>query len=324
MSYDWIKIIAFIAAICFVWVLAFTIGAPRASVGQLFGLITYAPDFETAKSEGQLLYEAKEAGAFSFDILDFNTRSIQKDYYSTLMMAANSVQEGDIFVTSDFEDSREKNESPMRSFIDSYYTVAFDLDSLIAAAKEYAIKHGIENKDGVYVCDKIVTDSVFSERMQSDPRFRDKQSARYSAGLEDEAERIIAVWNNACKLEKVLEEHPELRVNYRPFTQTLDAMDEDKREKSDYYKVWQSKTELTYGLNLGKLAGGKEKITDLYSRTITPEDGEPYLTADGIVLCVFNYTAQQPHLQYETLGYIVYMVETYSNFLDVESDNLIK
>lgn len=324
LSYDWVKIVAFIVAVCFVWVLAFTIGAPRASVGQVFGLLTYAPDFETAKSESRLLYEAKEKGVFSFDILDFNTRSIQKDYYSTLMMAANSVQEGDIFITSDFEDTRAKNESPMRSFVDSFYGSAYDLDSLIKAAKDYALKNGIEYNDGVYSCNKTVTDSVFSLRMQKDPRFRDKKSARYAEGEESEAKRIVAVWNNACKLEKVLADHPELRVNYRPFTQMLDAMDEDKREGSDYYKIWQNKTEATYGLNLGKLTGGGENITDLYSRTITPEDGEPYLTADGVVLCVFDYTAEQSHLQYETLGYIVYMIETYSNFLNVEPGNLIK
>ena len=87
--------------------------------------------------------------------------------------------------------------------------------------------------------------------------------------------------------------------------------------------MWLEKKELTYAINLGKLTGGANNITDLYARTITPEDGEPYLSADGVALCVFDYAAFQPHLQYETLGYIVYMAETYSNFLTVQPENLV-
>ena len=130
LSYDWLKIIAIIIAIALVWSLAFTTGAPRASVGQTFGLFTYAPDFEKAKDEGTLLSEAKADGAFSYDILDFNVRSMQKDYYATIMTAANSVQEGDIFVTSDFAETQEKNQSPFRSFVDGYGSVVYDLDAL--------------------------------------------------------------------------------------------------------------------------------------------------------------------------------------------------
>lgn len=324
LAYDWVKICAVIVAVCFVWVLAYTIGAPRASVGQVFGLLTYAPDFEVAKSGKALLGEAETHGAFSYDILDFNMRDMPKDYYSTLMMAADSVQEGDVFITSDFAETIKKNESPLRTFIDGYYGRVYNIDLLISDAKEYARKNGIiQNADGTYGCDKTVTDSLFSSRMEKDPRFRDENSKKYAEGQQNEYERIIAVWNNACKAEKLLEEHPELRINYRPFTQTLEAMGEEEREKSEYYKTWLEQKELTYAINLGKLTGGANNITDLYARTITPEDGEPYLSADGVALCVFDYAAFQPHLQYETLGYIVYMAETYSNFLTVQPENLV-
>ena len=324
LSYDWLKICAVIVAVCFVWVLAYTMGAPRASVGQVFGLLTYAPDFEVAKSGAELLGDAKTHGAFSYDILDFNTRDMPKDYYSTLMMAADSVQEGDVFVTSDFAESIEKHESNMRNFIDGYYGKVYDIDSLVKGAKEYARKNGIvQNADGTYGCDKRITDSLFSSRMEKDPRFRDKKSQKYADGQKNEYERIIAVWNNACKVEKLLEDHPELRIDYRPYTQILESMSEEERVKSNYYKIWEGQSEHTYGLNLGKLTGGANNITDLYARTITPEDGEPYLSADGIALCVFDYAAYQPHLQYESLGYIVYMAETYSNFLAEKPENLV-
>ena len=41
LSYDWIKMIAVVLGIVFVWILAFTIGAPRASEGQVFGVYYY-------------------------------------------------------------------------------------------------------------------------------------------------------------------------------------------------------------------------------------------------------------------------------------------
>lgn len=324
LSYDWLKIIAIIIAIALVWSLAFTTGAPRASVGQTFGLFTYAPDFEKAKDEGTLLSEAKADGAFSYDILDFNVRSMQKDYYATIMTAANSVQEGDIFVTSDFAETQEKNQSPFRSFVDGYGSVVYDLDALVSDAKSYALSNGIVQKDGEYTVDDAVVASKFAERMKKDPRFRNTQSQKYADGLKSEKERMISVWNNAVILENVLKNHPELRVNYRMFDQTINAIDEADREKSDYYKYWQEETEKTYAINLGKLTGGKEGITSLYSRQIEVEGEDPVVSADGVVLCVFNYKEFQPDLQYETLGYINYMIKKYSDFADFTNNELIK
>ena len=100
LSYDWFKIIIIIAAVALVWSLAFTMGAPRATTGQTFGFFVYS-DFQCAKRESDVLQDAKNKGAFSYDVLDFNTRSLTKDYYATVMTASTSVQEGDVFIMSD-------------------------------------------------------------------------------------------------------------------------------------------------------------------------------------------------------------------------------
>lgn len=324
ISYDWVKIVAIIAAIALIWGLAFTIGAPRASVGQTFGLFTYAPDFGVAESESETLARAKKNGAFSYDILDFNTRLLERDYYSTVMTAADSVQEGDIFITSDFSDTVESKTSPMRSFVDGYYSSCYDYDSLISDAKEYALQNGVYEDNGSYYINENRVAALFSSRMERDPRFRNKKSEKYRNGLESEAERIKSVWNNACLLEAVLNAHPELRVEYRAFTQTLDNLGEEEREESYYYDWWLGFEEKTYALNLGKLSGGENDVTHYYSREILNEKGElESVVADGIVMCVFNYKTEQPHLQYETLGFINYIIGFFSDFLPTDLPTLV-
>ena len=123
--------------------------------------------------------------------------------------------------------------------------MVYDLDALVSDAKSYALSNGIVQKDGEYTVDDAVVASKFAERMKKDPRFRNTQSQKYADGLKSEKERMISVWNNAVILENVLKNHPELRVNYRMFDQTINAIDEADREKSDYYKYWQEETEKT-------------------------------------------------------------------------------
>lgn len=316
LSYDWVKIVAIIAAVVFVWVLAFTIGAPRATVGQTFGLFVYAPDFEVAETEQETLERAKDGGAFSYDVLDFVTRSLQTDYYSTIMSAATSIAEGDVFITSDFSESIEDKTSPMRSFVDNYYVYCYDFDRLISDAKNYALANGVFEKDGRYFIDDAKTESLFSSRMANDPRFRDKNSQKFKDGLVSEKERIKSVWNNACMLEYVLDNHPELRVNYKFLTQSMESLDQEARESQDYYETWLAAEEKTYAINLGNLKNGANEVTDYYARGIFNESGElERSSADGIVLCVFNYKNEQEHLQYETIGFINYIIGYFSDFL---------
>ena len=322
LSYDWLKIIAIIVAIVLVWSLAFTIGAPRASVGQTFGLFTYA-DFGVAESEGELLSDAKENGAFSYDVLDFGTRSLTEDYFGTIMSAANSVREGDIMITSDFPEARDKHKSRMRTFVDGYYSVVYDFDSLISDAKDYALSHGVVESDGKFAIDEQVVESVFSARMEKDPRFRNKKSQKYLGGVKSESERIKAVWNNACMLEKVLGEHPEVAVKYRVFTQVLDSLDKEDRTYDEYYKLWEKETEKIYALDLGKLVGGRDNVKDVFARNVKLENDEQLVSSDGVVLCVFNYKFSQPDLQYETLGFVGYMIGRFSNFLEEKPTDYI-
>ncbi len=321
LSYDWFKIIIIIAAVALVWSLAFTMGAPRATTGQTFGFFVYS-DFQCAKRESDVLQDAKNKGAFSYDVLDFNTRSLTKDYYATVMTASTSVQEGDVFIMSDVLSGEDKNDSVFRSFVDTY-GLAYDLNELISDAEKYCLdNYVVVEADGVYTIDEARVRRIFAERMKKDPRFRNKNSQKYKDGEKSEIERFKSVWNNAQKLKQVLEDHPELKVNYKKYTQMVAGLSDDDKTKDDYIALLEKEIERPYALNLGKLTGGKTPITDLYARVLGSGD-EKTVTADGIVLCVFDYESYQPDLQYETIGFINYFIENYSNFFDVEFSDLI-
>ena len=320
LAYDWIKIIVIIVAISLVWSLAFTTGAPRASTGQVFNVFYYG-DFSYQKSPSVINYEAKNSGAYSYDVLSVDSREIYTDYYSTLMSAVSATYEGDIMITVDSADKVESNSSEFRNFIDGYGHEVYDYDSLIKDAKNYCLLNNfvVLQGDGSYALNESVIKSYFAKRMLKDPRFKNKDSEKYKQGELDEIARIKSVWNNAIMLEDCLKNHPELRYNYKRFTQLL-----QKDPESYQDEAYHNTKELTYGLNLGALTGGQVDVNTEYSKAVYDENGEMVsASASSIVICVFNYLPHQPDLQFESVGFVNFMIARYSNFLNANALGVI-
>lgn len=324
LSYDWIKMIAMVVAVVLVWSLLWTMFSPRASVGQTFDLFVYS-DF-AGKGAGEALSEAKEGGAFSYDVLKFGSRELLSDYYSTIMSAVTPSGEGDVMITSDFPEAVEKNESKARTFIDGYGNIVYSYDALIADAKNYCTSNDfvISNGEGGYSLNSAAIEVYFRKRMKDDPRFRTEE--KILAGLENEKARIKKVWNDAVSVEYVLTSHPELIWEYDRYEQTVNAQPEgDKKQEYEDMKNEYGGGVKKYGVNLGKLSGGEKQITDLYSKVVYDDEGKIVSsTADGIIMFVFNFKSMQPDLQYESLGFVKYIISAYSNFIDeqfVNTDN---
>ena len=319
LSYDWLKIIAIIVAIIFVWSLAFAMGAPRISVGQTFDLFVYDSDFTTATNESDMISDAKNKNVFSYDVLDFGSRQFTEDYFNTLMSAITTTGEGDIMVISDFESDIAKNKSKFRSLIDGYGYCFYDLESFVKAAKEYCILNHrfITQKGENYVLNEEIISDYFKNRMAKDPRF--KTDEKIQAGIKNEIERIKNVWNNALLLDDLLKNHKEIFVKYKKYSQSL-ALAETDRDKEYYNGLLEKETEKYYGIDLGKLTDGEKDITSAYVKTVykQKEDGSYEIvssSASGIVMCAFDYSNMQPDLQFESISFIIYMVKTYSNFI---------
>ena len=320
LSYDWIKIVAIIVAISFFWMLAYTVGAPRASTGQQFQYFI-CKDFNAVDCDA-LLAEMSDNGVFSYDILDLSSRTMDVDNFGTIMSTISGASEGDVMIISDYEADRKENKSRFRSFIDTYGGGLFDVDSIISSAKNYCQSKGFvyfDENGSACLNSKKISD-YFAVRMRKDPRFRDENSHRYQQGIADEINRIKLIWNNANMLAQCLNAHPDMRVQYVRGEQNY-----LNNEKDEELKAFYEKQELkTWGINLGALTDGANKITEIYAKNVFDENGNLIdVTANGIVFCFFSYIDEQPDLVYESIQCVNYLIKNYSNFLDGEFQNLI-
>lgn len=326
ISYDWLKIIIMIAAIAFVWALAFTIGAPRISAGQQFDFYVFDCDFAKSKGESEILADAEKEGVFSYDVLDFGYRQFTEDYFSTIMSAATAISEGDVLIISDFESDIKNNASRFRSFVDGYGAYVGDYADLCERAKKYCLTNNLITAEGdVYSLNETAIAAYFKKRMKNDPRFRTQE--KIEAGIENEIIRIKSVWNNALILQNIISEHPEAFVTYRRYGQSLAAAGDD--EKQSYQELYDKFTDKLLGVNLGKLSGGAKEITELFSKATYSEpneNGEQEMissNADGIVMCLFDYGSAQLDLQYESIAFVNYIFKTYSGFYPSSISGLI-
>ena len=65
-------------------------------------------------------------------------------------------------------------------------------------------------------------------------------------------------------------------------------------------------------------------VNSEYSKVLLDENGEIASTsANNVIICVFNYSKQQPDLQFETLGFVNFMIARYSNFLNINAPLVI-
>ncbi len=70
-----------------------------------------------------------------------------------------------------------------------------------------------------------------------------------------------------------------------------------------------------YGIDLYKLNQpflGQEGVPNVEETWYTYANGKP--TAEGLVVCVFDFRAYQVDLQYETLGFLRYVIQTYGRY----------
>ncbi len=296
MHYEWIKIVALILCVCFLWRLLFIqLGSKERLLtnGQQF-YFYYSPEI-ISDCPTNMTNLISDKDALSYDVQYSSVYQFDATYGAEQLNGWLVIGDGDMIITSDVPDDESGetySTSNFRSMVDQYNV--YDLDKLLSDAKSYASQFKIDQAKG-FVASNInydVVKSKFLERSKKDNRF--KTDSQKADGVKLENQRIEHLFVDINDFEKLI--NMDIFVNYKS-----GAKGDEVAKK--------------YGIDLSKLTGstGKTDITT-YASLYTGADTAP--TAKYTVLAVFDFLHDQPELQFETISVINALVKATTTLLD--------
>ena len=296
LAYEWILIIVVSVAVIFAWELVYTMAGVRLTVGQEFSY--YFDEDISAVGSDLLANSLTESNVFSYDVKNISSESLSSSY--NVLTTRLSVYEGDIIFTDSAETEGENVRA--KELIDNY---CYSYDELLADAKKYIAQF---YTDGTLDESKII--SHFNER-KSKRVYKNAIKAGEISDA-DEVERIKKLKKDITDFEKVLNSDVEnLFYRYTRFEQSYETAG-DSSKASYQTRVEQEKEadreNAIYGINMSALHGGEINITSYMKLSGTD-------SAENIVMLVFDFTSEQPDLQYETISFINHIVRKCSDIL---------
>lgn len=221
-----------------------------------------------------LVKSAQSGGALSYDVREIVASKVAKDEAYRLT-AYLGAGEGDVIVVSD---------DTFNFGLSGFY----DIDSLIADTEDYCMQ--FSSSESEFIIDEQKVREDFLKNKKKDKRF--KTQKQKEEGVVLAKERVVCMYESAVYLKKVLLYCDENGVDVRKITK-LNEKDETEQEK-------------TYALKLSAL----DNAINCFSTR--DEDGK--LTTEGLYIAVFDYRGTQGNAQFETVGFLAYLVRNYGNF----------
>lgn len=304
ISYDWIKILCAIVAAVFVLILLFTMSATRPQRAQEFYIYSYT-DLSVGEDFSTLADDLETRGAFSYDVLNINAEYFTGSTGSTAYTVRRSAGMGNVlFVT---------NNPTYQTDEDGNTVLDDEGDPVIAAQSNLysMVSGGLVTGDGatagaaydpVYYMDAcaryleqffggdwrtsdvldgtLTPEACFTARNGSDKRYRTEASR--AQGIEEERARILKLREDCLAVEQALE-----RGDISVTTLELDG---------------------GAVVNAAFDVGGLNGLRDLVYYT----DGETHTTQNVNLVLLFNGTMAQSDLRFESLSFLSYLIEHYS------------
>ena len=290
LSYDWLKILAAIAAAVFALTVFFTMVRTRPTAAQRYSVYGY-----TGLKVGSdfLNLDSSVGGVFSYDILAVNTESFEGNSYQTMAFSARrAAGEGTVMFVSDYAaddgDETTVEKSPLQTLTEQYRsdfegdkydnTLLLDTKQYFSDAQSYLKTFFGENwREGTL--DEARVRTAFDNRNGKDKRFRYK-AEKYEAGVLQERERLLKLREDYLFVEDAVEKgvitHTEITF-------------EDGQTFSS-------------GLCLGKLSS-------IYNLLCYNANGMQ--TAEKLNLVIFNNGERLGDLKYETFSFLRYLITKY-------------
>lgn len=319
LSYDWIKIIISIVAGIIVWSLLFSMLGTRLTTGQEFVFHVYENVHTVGSSNknAEMLVDAKRKNLISYDVLKFSVNPITAggQYSASYMLSLKmSTQEGDVMIISDGRaETEDKNKkSDLTKIVNNRYLC--DMDTLLKSAREYCVNNGfvIENGSAWHVNEQKIEEYFLNTRIKGKGNGNYRKTYRTAQqkkeGVKLEIARIKKLYENYLYVSAAIQAGKDAGTDFLWYG--------DLYKYDENNNIIEDKTETRpYGIDLYKLNQpflGQEGVPNVEDTWFTYANGKP--TAEGLVICVFDFRGYQVDLQYETLGFLRYIIQTYGRY----------
>ncbi len=307
-AYEWIiTIVAAVAAII-VLELIYTVAAVRLSTGQQFKYYMDEDLYVYDSSAGDIysllgVETGKNGKTFSFDVLSVEAENLSSSY--NVLSVRLSVQEGDAIFTSSLE--KEDGTVRAKSIIDEFSV--YDMQSLLNSAKEYIAQF---KGDGDSLDENKIRD-YFDARMKGDNRFRTEKEKE--EGRQNEIERIKKLSLDVQDFETLMSvgEEKGLFYKYTKYEQAATTVDDETYRVAYENEKTEGRENFVYGFNMAAMTHAPER-TD--KRNVSDYLKLSGGTADGVGLVLFDFSAEQPDLQFECISFVCTLAREFSDFLD--------
>lgn len=326
-AYEWIAIIVAIVIFIVAWEMLYALCEVKLSVGQKF---KYYYDKGVVSANSSTFY-SRVVDGLSYDVISVGreTISAERDVLSDRL----SIGEGDVIFTNSTEnvDANKLTEDlNVRSKLIVDTCGVYHLEELLLEGQKYlkstfffdqykTLDLGVQEytKDKI---DQAKVKKVFLERMKGDNRFRSQEQKE--TGIKQELKRVedlckeivdfgvfmnYAREHDAQSQEKILYRY----TMYDQAKQIAKNLGDERRvaEIEEYQKIHLAvgnRQNAPYGINLNALRGGKTNASEFAHL-----EGKD--TAENIVMMVFNFSLDQPHLQYETITFMNMIIRDCTN-----------
>lgn len=318
LSYDWLKMIFIVVAVIVAWEFIYSIASVKLTSGQDFKF--YFDQHVTAGGTDKLISDLKR-DVFSYDVLNCDTESFNAE--QNLLNVRLEVEEGDILFTDSIvrniaSASGDYDSVRAKTVVDGQPIYCFE--DLMKDACAYISTFYIDGNEGAYPSKQLIDDAkveaTFRSRMKGDNRFR--KESQIQEGIKQEKARIEKLIDDYIFFETFYLTAVEKYSEGVFFTYTKHRQTAELNVGKEYYQTAYEKelearngVDMVYGIDMGKLTGGLETSSFVKAKKA---DGKLGGTADGVIMMVINQKQYQPHLQFETLGFLRYIIETYSDF----------
>ncbi|PWM75069.1 MAG: hypothetical protein DBX59_02645 [Bacillota bacterium] len=311
LQYDWVKIIGMVIVAIVVWELIFTVSAVRVKTGQNFKVYYYP----TAAGASGLYEFNDEKQPLSYDVLEFSIETLTTDYADTILNTRLSIGEGDLIVVDneisypdDHKDDAMYAKSNLYNVVDNY-TVA-PLDVLNENAKNYLarfMENGEYEEDGSFLADKV--EENFVTRMKGDNRFRKEENR--AKGVAWEIERLESLRAATKEFSYLLDTVPELFLTYTKYQSAA-----HNRPSEDIQAAYEKQQSHPYALDVEYLSQHQKEGVQVIDIANNCASEANWGTSKDVAVAAFDFTADQPDLQYEIIVFLTALVRNYSTLLD--------